>query len=205
MAIALARPRGASGMARLAVMLGAVAVAGFMAIRRIEPLRQRFFEGDLAIEIYGVRINAMGRIDMWQVTLDSYREAPFLGKGVGAIHELIEARFPGLGHPHNDYLRILHDYGSVGFLLFTAGLLAMIFLSWSAWQRADRAADRDAAGVHLAAFLGLLAFSAAMLTDNVVVYVWVMVPLGVMVGASLGFPADGMHPRSADPPDDRST
>lgn len=190
-AIALARPRGVAGLLRLLLMLAVTGVVGYMIIQRVEPLRQRFFEGDLAIEVYGVKINAMGRVDMWQATLDSFEESPIFGKGVGSIQALIGERFPGLDHPHNDYLRLLHDYGIIGFALWMFGFAALIYLTWAAWQRADRMDDDDGmlASVHLAAFLGLLALGGAMLTDNVMVYAWVLAPLGVFVGASLGYAA----------------
>ena len=39
---------------------------------------------------------------------------------------------------------------------------------------------------HVAAVLGLFSVIASMFTDNSIAYVFVMAPLGVMVGASLG-------------------
>lgn len=134
-------------------------------------------------------------MNMWETTLDSYRTAPWFGKGAGSVEELIERHYPGLGHPHNDYLRILHDAGLVGFLLWVGGFLALIWKTWRGWLVA---APGDPAGrVHLAAGLALVAVALGMLTDNVIVYIFVMAPVAVVVGTSLGLldaPASATEP-----------
>jgi len=56
---------------------------------------------------------------------------------------------------------------------------------WKAWLVADRRNTAEA-HPHLAALLALIALAGAMVTDNVVVYIFLMAPLGVLVGSSLG-------------------
>lgn len=167
----------------------------YAAVWYIEPLHTRFFEGDTSLRIGGIGINTEGRMNMWETTLDSYRTAPWFGKGAGSVEELIERHYPGLGHPHNDYLRILHDAGLVGFLLWVGGFLALIWKTWRGWLVA---APGDPAGrVHLAAGLALVAVALGMLTDNVIVYIFVMAPVAVVVGTSLGLldaPASATEP-----------
>jgi O-antigen ligase len=88
-------------------------------------------------------------------------------------------------HPHNDYFRILHDYGIVGGALLLIGGFALIRGTKRVW-RAAVSQDSSLAQPHLTAFLGTTALAFAMITDNVVIYVFFMAPLAILVGFSLG-------------------
>jgi O-antigen ligase len=156
----------------------------YAAIWNIEPLRRRFFEGDTSLELFGLRINTEGRMKAWEVIIDSFQEAPWMGKGVGSSQAVIDIYFPWLNHPHNDYLRILHDYGMIGMVFWAAGYIMLLVVTWRAWERSHKR-DGSSGRIHLAAFLALIAVALAMITDNVIVYIFVMAPLGILVGASL--------------------
>ncbi|MNT90185.1 hypothetical protein D3C72_2310390 [compost metagenome] len=52
-------------------------------------------------------------------------------------------------------------------------------------MKADQRGD-PAAAIHLAAILALFGVAISMATDNPLVYVFVMAPFGILVGASLG-------------------
>jgi O-antigen ligase len=173
-----------SGWFKMIVTGTASLMALYVAIWNIEPLRRRFFEGDTSLELFGLRINTEGRMKAWEVIIDSSREAPWMGKGVGSSQAVIDIYFPWLNHPHNDYLRILHDYGMIGMALWATGYIMLLMVTWRAWERSDREGD-PRGRIHLAAFLALIAVALAMITDNVIVYVFVMAPLGILVGASL--------------------
>lgn len=161
----------------------------YAGISYFEPLRSRFFEGDTSLQVAGISINAEGRVNAWEAVLDSHRESPWIGKGVGSSEEVIKELFPSLNQPHNDYLRILHDYGFLGLGLWLVGYVGLLRVTWRAWLAADDSDDRRGR-VHLAAFLALVAVGLAMLTDNAIVYIFVMAPLGALVGASLGMMED---------------
>jgi hypothetical protein len=60
-----------------------------------------------------------------------------------------------------------------------------LWATWRAWARADHEGSEEALP-HLAVFLSLLAWILGMITDNVIAYIFLMAPLGVVVGASLG-------------------
>ncbi len=167
-----------------------VIVAGVLAVvtNHVEPIRARFFEGDLSISAGGVAINASGRREMWEATFASFRESPWIGKGAGTAQLVAETAVPGAAHPHSDYLRILHDYGIFGMVLWLFGVGRLLLTTWRAWVRADENGD-SAARVHLAALLATIALSAAMTTDNAVVYIFVMAPFAILAGASLGRPS----------------
>lgn len=149
-----------------------------------EPLRSRFFEYDNSFQIGGTAINVMGRGKMWSATWESFKESPWIGNGSGSAAIATSVAVPGMNHPHNDYLRVLHDYGLVGFTLWIFGTGQMLWMTWKAWRRTD---SRKAPEVqlHLAAFLGLVAVILTMITDNTLSYAFAMFPLGILLGCSL--------------------
>ncbi len=171
---------------RVGLLVALIAVSAYSAITYIEPLNERFFEGDRAYEVEGVAINTEGRTEIWGVIWDSYLTAPLTGLGAGSSEEVLVQRDPNsAGHPHNDYLRLLHDYGPLGLGLWFLGFLSLL---WATGRNRAGTSHRKGpeASLHLAAFLSLTSVSLTMITDNVIVYVFVMAPLGALVGASLG-------------------
>lgn len=157
-------------------------------IERVEPVRARFFEGDLSMRAGDVAINVSGRRVLWEATMASFAESPWVGKGAGTASIVADSAVPGVGHPHSEYLRILHDYGIFGMALWLLGIGRLVLAAWRAWVRADRIGD-PSARIHLATLLATGAVSIAMITDNTVVYPFVMAPFAILVGASLGRPS----------------
>jgi O-antigen ligase len=160
-------------------------------ITRYEPLRDRFFEGDVSLKLGAVTINGMGRVAMWRATLESAATSPIVGHGAGSAAEIINSRF-NLGHPHNDYLRVLHDYGLVGLVLW---IFALAHLGWGArkgWIVRHRSKDYTSSAIHRAAYLGIVGTAVTMITDNSMAYYMIMIPLAALVGASIG-----LHRRDA--------
>lgn len=141
------------------------------------PLKDRFLEGDNGYSAGGLDLNTSGRTVLWEMTIDSWKQAPLVGHGPGSASSMISARFSGIAHPHNEYLRILHDFGLVGFIPFVVGLF---LLAAALWRRARQFRDP----VHKAAVLSLLGVLAVAFTDNVLIYPFVMVPVGVLIGLS---------------------
>jgi O-antigen ligase len=168
-----------AGLATLAVALSAVF---FYA-----PLHHRFFHGDKA-NVAGVSINVTGRDALWSANWGWFKQRPLIGHGAGASDRLTQALpFHGAGHPHNDYLRILVDYGVVGIVLWFAAFLAILRLTWRRWQevRGTRVYPEQ---IHAAAFLALVGIALAMIVDNPLIELARMGPLGILVGLSLGLP-----------------
>jgi len=171
---------------RVALLAALTIVTFYFAVTHVAPLQERFFEGDTKLQVGGLEVNVSGRGSFWQTTWDSYTESPWVGHGAGSAQELLSSSTAGkVTHPHNDYLRILHDYGAIGLGLWLLGYFKLLWLAWKFWFVADRRGDPNAP-VYLAALLSLLAVAAVMITDNVMVYVNVMAPLAVLVGAALG-------------------
>jgi O-antigen ligase len=174
------------GWLRFGAATLAVLVLLYGAVQTIGPLRSRFFEGDTSLKVMGVSINAEGRVRAWGYMMESIRQSPLIGHGAGSSEALINRRMPGLNHPHNDYLRLLHDYGLFGAACWLLGYGALLRMTWRAWLDSEERGDLAAGRLHLAAFLALAAIALVVLTDNAIVYIFVMAPLGVLVGASLG-------------------
>lgn len=170
---------------RSVVLLGTGLFLMVNAVSNVDALNERFLEGDVLRLGGGLALNVSGRANLWGVTWDSFVESPWVGKGPGSAEEVVSSRYPDIAHPHNDYLKLLHDYGIVGASLFLFGFFRLIILTRRRWAAADRVGDRASARLHLAAFLALVATALSMVTDNSLAYVFQMAPLAVIVGMSL--------------------
>jgi O-antigen ligase len=154
----------------------------------ISALRQRFV-GNNTLQDYvsgEAEVDTSGRLAAWGVTLADYVESPWIGKGPGSANDLMDDVLSRLdiGHPLNEYLRFLHDEGIVGLLLFLAGSGQLLRLCWRAYRQSLERESPDSA-FRLATFLALFAALVSMLTDNTASYIFVMGPLGIMVGVTL--------------------
>jgi O-antigen ligase len=172
------------GLIRIVALIIASLALFYLAFRTIGPLRDRFVEGDVR-SVGGVEVNVSGRDDVWFVVWHSALTSPWIGQGAGSATTTMLGRGFNVGHPHNEYLRVFHDFGLLGLLLWLWGFVVLLGHTFRAWRRTDRAGDVDAY-VHLAAWLGLVALGLGMITDNPLRYVHVLLPLGITVGASLG-------------------
>jgi O-antigen ligase len=159
-----------------ALLLG----AGYVATTQWAPLRERFTQGDTSLSVAGLRINAEGRTGAWSALWKEVPERPFTGFGAGAASErTAELTNDVLDHPHNDYLRLLYDFGVIGVALwawFLVRAARSLSRKWSLTR--DRAA--------LAALHAGSAVLIVLVTDNALDYAFVMLPLSVMLGLGLG-------------------
>jgi O-antigen ligase len=179
--IVLRRGRVSSRSFRILALYSASALLLWLLATRYAPFRDRFLVGD-SYSVGGVALNTSGRSAIWAGTLESIREGNlWVGQGPGSAAAFVVERFPPIMHPHNEYLRLWHDFGLIGLSMFVLGYC---LLMWRALKAARHASEADAS-VHWSAFLGLSAVAAAAVTDNVLVYPFVMVPLGVLVGLSV--------------------
>ena len=169
------KPKG-RGFKALA-MIVTVAASAYLLVLYYAPLRDRFLRNHDAVEIGGLTISTEGRAKMWGLILSESHEKPFLGHGVGAASQLITQYYPGLDHPHNEYLRFYFDFGLIGLGLFAVGYIAIAL-------RVFRYARRSDHPVHWAALIALIGIALVAVTDNAMVYPFVMIPLGSIVGLS---------------------
>jgi O-antigen ligase len=166
-----------------------VALLGFAyLVFSIDALRTRFL-GDNSLADFAAgeaSVDTSGRLDAWTITLKSYIESPWIGKGPGSANDLMDDELSSfhLGHPLNEYLRFLHDEGLVGLLLLLIGWTQVLLLCRRAYRKSLES-NSSSAAIYLAAFLSFVGVSLGMLTDNTTSYVFVMGPVGVLVGLSL--------------------
>jgi O-antigen ligase len=183
----LAQFPGASRMRifKMCSVMIAVCFTFYEALLYFDSLRNRFLTGDMSLKLGNWAINVSGRLAFWRVITESFKEAPIFGKGAGSAQAVIDMAFAGIHHPHNDYLRILHDYGLFGMALWLVAIGTLVLSLWRHWLLADRLAMPQA-HLYLSGLLTLVAFALEMTTDNVIVYAFVVAPLGLILGSALG-------------------
>jgi O-antigen ligase len=179
------RPGSLWGSMRGVVLAGvAGALLFLLAITSIDALQERFDTGDVrrvSVGVVEVDVNVQGRPALWRLVWNSFRESPWIGHGAGSAQSVVTAVSPHVGHPLNDYLRILHDYGIVGFAVLGVAGIVLVKRAWRPWRRFSSASESR---VHLAAILGLFAVAAPATTDNSLVYIFTMGPLAILLGCS---------------------
>ena len=177
--------RTTSELRRSLAVVGGIAVVAFSVYSVSNPFSERFSQGDVVDVRGGVAVNVMGRSELWRATWDAAMRHPVVGGGVGSAEAVVRTASPSDDNPHNDFLRVFHDLGLLGFVLLGLALLEPA-ASCAAACRASPRTDRELKSVHLAAVLMLIALALGMTTDNPLVYLFVLAPVAVVVGISLG-------------------
>ncbi len=179
-------PRDTKTWFRAAAWAGFMILIAQLAFTYITPIRERFTEKGDSGQIAGFKVSTSGREFLWDKVNNSIAAAPPLaqaiGIGAGSTSLVINQQ------PHNDYLRLRHDFGYIGLSLWLGGYAWLMWGVVRAWSWADQY-DPQNAHVPLAAFMSLLTISLSMLTDNVITYVFVMSPLGILTGSAIGLHA----------------
>lgn len=168
-----------------------VIAAAVWAVTSWAPLRDRFSQGDLSLSVAGIKINTEGRSKVWSVLWSQAQNERFIGHGPGSASALSVSLDPAFDNPHNDYLRLFYDFGAVGIVLF----------AWFSVRSARllRHAGKISRTLipPIAALYAGLAVMIMMATDNPLDYPFVMIPLGALIGLSLGTP--GLAKRQGQP------
>lgn len=158
-----------------------VILAGILVFSQSEILRERFTEGD-TYQVGDVSINLTGRTVIWARTFTSIMDAPLLGQGAGSIQEYLQSTNSFLAHPHNDYLRIWHDYGLFGLCIFLAGILRFIIYGLKNLLSGIPQLEK----LSLLYLLLLFSYLAIMITDNNLIFVYINIPFGILLGTLIG-------------------
>jgi O-antigen ligase len=155
-----------------------IAVAMVITVLAYPPILERFTVGDNAVRVGSVGLNTSGRTQIWAVVAEAAMKAPWFGHGPGFSAALVDRYFPGVGHPHNDYLRIFADFGVVGLILFWVPMIVLLIRLFVRAVRTDETRAWSAS-------LVLLAIALVSVTDNIIVYQFVLIPAGVIIGMAL--------------------
>lgn len=111
-----------AGWRRMAVRGAFLAVCLVAAITYIRPLADKMF-----YESAGVGdvvqspelIQTSGRLAAWELLVEGIVDRPVIGHGANRSESFLVQNFSEeFAHPHNDYLRLMYDYGLVGIALF---------------------------------------------------------------------------------------
>lgn len=173
-----------SGILKALLGAGVLAALGVWAIRNIAPIRDRFASND-GVSYFGIEVGTTGRDALWRVTLGNLDGSAqwLLGRGPGSSEVLITQVFGGrIGHPHNEYVRVLHDYGWLGMALILIGMTQLGLGCYRRWRAAETAVDRRR---HQAGAMAFVLLAAMAVTSNISVFMFAMVPLSTLLGLSL--------------------
>lgn len=170
------------------LLRGLLAAAGFVALAaNWAPLRDRFIGGDSGLTIGGLTLNSEGRGRIWAALVRLVNENPW-GLGFGQAEAHVEdITRSAIAQPHNDYLRLLVDTGWLGLGLWVLGALMMI-----RWLLRLIVQDEERRPLHVTALLGFAAMLGQMVTDNPIIYIFVVVPAAALLGTSLAFTGRGL-------------
>lgn len=161
------------------VVAGLLLVAGLAVFQMDRIQNKMFFSGQGTLEdaVLGVTdlftgsekgssdFATSGRKAMNQALLSGIQDAYWLGHGTNTTEE-ISLAIANVAHPHNDWLRLQYDYGTVGLLLFAMTLLVQTL---HAWRRARRLTGTKAVFLYAGAS-AFLPMGIFMFADNVILY-----------------------------------
>jgi len=157
------------GLGRRVIIAVAASVIGLVIFNMPLMQRKMFWSGhgtlsDVAWENPDLRKHS--RDLMWKRLWSGIEEQPWLGHGGNAdAADLLAAGFQGF-LPHNDWVRILFNYGIVGCALY---LGAVLFQIYHGWRWAGLAPPHTRVLLY-AGLSGFVPYVTVMLTDNILIY-----------------------------------
>ena len=108
-----------------------------------------------------------GRSRLWDLIREEIRVKPVWGHGANASERFVlSVTWGTLTHPHNDWLRLLYDYGFIGTFIFAFCLV------WQVIHLLNRA-KRTSGESRILLYAGassFLPFVLLMFTDNIILY-----------------------------------
>jgi O-antigen ligase len=146
-----------------------IAAAGALIFTTERVQHKMFYNGTGRLE--DVRFDnpefaTSGRAVFWDLMWKSIWQRPLLGHGANSSEKMLGSYIKGLTHPHNDWLRLAHDYGFVG-----AGVYALTLLAQTgSLLRRGRRVSGPAAIVCQASGSLFLVYGVFMLSDNIILY-----------------------------------
>jgi len=113
-------------------------------------------------------VQTSGRLAAWELLIEGIVERPILGHGANRSESFLVKNFSEqFAHPHNDYLRLLYDFGVVGLALFIVTAAIQCRRLWSVALLSNGTALEVSAWSGAALFVP---FFLLMFVDNVIVY-----------------------------------
>ena len=151
------------------ISLGAIALGGIALFSSPRMQARMFYSGSGTfsdVSIQNRNFATSGRSALWPELVEEIKKRPLLGHGANASETYVSTTRPGLAHPHNDWLRLLYDYGVLGTFLFVVTLLAQVLHALAAARRVP-----DPARVlFIGAASSFIVLAVFMFTDNIILY-----------------------------------
>lgn len=126
-------------------------------------------------------IKTSGRLYAWPIYWDEIMKQPWFGHGSTMSVDFGNINFIKWSHPHNEYIRILFDYGFVGALLYLMPIFYLVYRCFIGIRRSVSEATKWLCSIGL---WGIFAMFILAITGNVLMYVaW----YGNLLFALIGF------------------
>jgi O-antigen ligase len=108
-----------------------------------------------------------GRSRLWDLMEEEIKIKPIWGHGANASEDFVlSVTWGTLTHPHNDWLRLLYDYGFIGTSIFAICLVGQAI---HLLRRAPRTFGESCVLLYAGAS-SFLPFVLLMFTDNIILY-----------------------------------
>jgi O-antigen ligase len=108
-----------------------------------------------------------GRKALWDKLEAEIDKKPYFGHGANTSEPIVSMLTGGLTHPHNDWLRLLYDYGYFGTIIFVFCVISQVL---HILKRA-RSATGETKILFYAAASTFISFVLFMFSDNIILYV----------------------------------
>lgn len=124
-----------------------------------------------------------GRTDVWEHLVEqTVNEKPISGFGTGASRDAVKDVIPSWDNPHNDFVRVFFDLGAIGLVILVATWTTRLLVCW--WNWIQRAPNTPAAVYNFAALTAGGYVLLNFLTDNFMVYFFIMGPFTLLLAMS---------------------
>jgi hypothetical protein len=107
-----------------------------------------------------------GRKSLWEAMQAEIDKEPYWGHGANSSEPFVFIRTGGLTHPHNDWLRLLYDYGYLGTIVFAICTIAQVL---HILTRAKHATGETKILFYAGAST-FISFVLFMFSDNIILY-----------------------------------
>jgi len=151
------------------VLIACLILAGWALFYSERVQRKMFYSGHgelNEISLDNPDFRTTGRISMWNMLQPEIQKALYFGHGANAQEDFLLSHYGIRTQPHNDWLRLLFDYGYLGAGVFAICLIMQVL---HAYRMAQRAAGLTKMLFQVGAIC-FIPFVLLMITDNVILY-----------------------------------
>lgn len=131
------------------------------------PLRYTLLPDSVAVRLQGggQTTSFLLRKALWGYGLELFRMSPAIGNGVGAFETglfLVSDLDHATRYVHNHYIQVLLEGGVIGFVLYLAALLSLV---WALWKKRALAEDETVGWLYPCLCAGMTMLCAVTLWD----------------------------------------